>query len=183
MAIPPHARKVFQGEIFSVYQWEQELFDGTSATFEMVQRPDTVQVIPIIDNKIIICDEEQPGQMRHASFLGGRVEIDEDTLAAAKRELLEETWMTAKTWKHLASYTPHTKIDWTIHYFVAHDCEKIQDPQLEAGERISLRAISFEEFVQVVSAPSLGGRELTQDILLAQLEGTIQEFKTRFFQK
>ena len=49
--IPINAKKVFQGIIFDVYQWEQKLFDGTVATFEKLKRPD-------ID--IVLCQAEQP---------------------------------------------------------------------------------------------------------------------------
>jgi hypothetical protein len=59
--IPEHAHKVFEGVIFDVYQWEQEMFDGSKATFEMVKRPYTVEVIPVmIDGTIAIAYEQQP---------------------------------------------------------------------------------------------------------------------------
>jgi hypothetical protein len=46
--IPSHAHKVFSGVIFDVYQWDQELFNGKIATFEAIQRPSTVIVIPVV---------------------------------------------------------------------------------------------------------------------------------------
>ena len=44
--IPANAKKVFHGVIFDVYQWEQEMFDGTKEIFEKLKRPDTVVVFP-----------------------------------------------------------------------------------------------------------------------------------------
>ena len=58
--IPRHAKRVFKGEIFEVYQWPQEMFDGSIKTFEMVRRPDTVATIAVIEDKIIVLEEEQP---------------------------------------------------------------------------------------------------------------------------
>ena len=36
--IPPEAKCVFRGKIFDVYQWPQRLYDGSTATFEMLRR-------------------------------------------------------------------------------------------------------------------------------------------------
>ena len=46
--IPEEAKKVFQGEIFAVYQWPQEMFDGSFATFEMLRRADTVKILAVV---------------------------------------------------------------------------------------------------------------------------------------
>ncbi len=34
--IPDHATCVFRGMLFDVYQWQQEMFDGSIETFEML---------------------------------------------------------------------------------------------------------------------------------------------------
>jgi len=73
--IPPEAQCVFAGEIFSVYQWPQRLYDGSVATFEMVRRPDTVFVIAVDDaGNVLVNDEEQPGGIvRRGHFADCRV--------------------------------------------------------------------------------------------------------------
>ncbi|PJC53414.1 MAG: hypothetical protein CO029_02850, partial [Candidatus Magasanikbacteria bacterium CG_4_9_14_0_2_um_filter_41_10] len=72
--IPEQAKKVFSGVIFDVYQWEQELYDGSKATFERLTRPATLQVIAEVDGRIAMSDEEQPAKGRFLSLLGGRQE-------------------------------------------------------------------------------------------------------------
>ncbi len=53
--IPKHAKKVFNGIIFEVWQWKQKLFDGSLTTFEMLKRQDTVKAVCITpENKILI---------------------------------------------------------------------------------------------------------------------------------
>lgn len=60
--IPQTAKRVFEGKLFDVYQWDQELFDGKTITFEKLKRPDTVNVIPITtDGQIVISEQEQTG--------------------------------------------------------------------------------------------------------------------------
>ncbi len=95
--LPPHAKRVFKGEIFDVYQWEQPLFDGTAALFEKLKRDDVVTVIPILpDGQILVADEEQPGHAPFLSLIGGRVEPGETPEAAAVRELSEEAGIEAE---------------------------------------------------------------------------------------
>ena len=90
--IPENAKLVFKGQIFDVYQWEQELFDGSRATFERLKRPDTAVVFGVLpDGKILLTEQEQPGKPPYIGATGGRIDKGEEPLAAAKRELLEES--------------------------------------------------------------------------------------------
>lgn len=147
MVIPTHAKRVFQGEIFDVYQWEQKLFDGSIATFEALRRPDTALVMPVQGGKILLADQEQPNQPRHLTFFGGRVDAGEKPLEAAQRELQEEAGVTSDRWELLTSVQPYGKIEWTVHYFIAHDCRTVGAPRLDPGERITTHAVTFEEFL------------------------------------
>lgn len=61
MSIPKCAKPVFIGNQFTVYQWEEVLFDGTTTIFEAVKRPDSVKAIAVTrTNTILINQEEQP---------------------------------------------------------------------------------------------------------------------------
>ena len=57
---PPEAKRVFAGVIFDTYQWQQKMFDGSFSTFEMLKRPDTVEVIALKGDRIIVLEQEQP---------------------------------------------------------------------------------------------------------------------------
>lgn len=67
--IPSHATKVFSGTIFDVYQWEQEMFDGSKKIFEAAGRPHTALIIPVVDDKVVLSYERQPGKDWHLTFL------------------------------------------------------------------------------------------------------------------
>src|SRR5258708_6669738 len=110
--LPPQAKRVFKGVIFDVYQWPQKMFNGSFETFEMLKRPDTIQVIAVKDDKIVVLEEEQPDRGPFFGLPGGRNDHeDESELEAAKREVREETGFTFKTWKLLDVKQPHAKID------------------------------------------------------------------------
>jgi len=105
--VPTNAERVFHGEIFDVYQWQQKMFDGSHETFEMAKRPDTVEIIGIRDDKIVIIRDEQPGRGPKMSFPGGR-----------------------------------------------HDNEN--ETELDAGEKIEVKYLSYDEFLKVSSSEDGG---------------------------
>ncbi len=148
--IPDNAKGVFKGKLFDVYQWEQKRFDGRKMTFEKLKRPDTVNIIPItVNGEIVISEQEQPGTDPFIGCLGGRLDEGEEPLVAAKRELLEETGMQAQKYILWDSIQLIDKIDWAIYTFVAKGCNKIQKQNIESGEKIKLRYVSFDDFIKL----------------------------------
>lgn len=154
--VPENAVKVFRGQIFDVYQWSQEMFDGSTKTFEMLKRPDTMQIIAVKDGKLIVVEDQQPGRPMQIHLPGGRADQDSTWLEAAKRELKEETGMLFATWRQLSAEQPAAKIEWFAPIFLAIDFisqgEQETDPD---GEKI---AVKLEDFSKV-RAMALDGVE------------------------
>jgi ADP-ribose pyrophosphatase len=154
MPIPKTAKKVFQGEIFSVYQWQQKMFDGTFKTFERVKRQDTVIIIASAKDKIVMLEQMQPGTKWFHCTPSGRMDIPgEKPEAAAKRELLEETGMVAKKlflWKKVQS---KSKVESTIYFFIARDCRIVAKQNLDNGEKIKIKLVSFEQYLKLSENP------------------------------
>ena len=135
-----------------MFQWQQELFDGSYDTFEMLKRPDTTSVICVVDGKIIVLDEEQPNSGKRRSFPGGRVdETDTDIIAAAQREVLEETGYTFKNWRLVKVRQPIKKMEWFVHYVVAWDVANQQETHHEPGEKITVELLEFDEAKQLTA--------------------------------
>ncbi len=162
--LPPDAKKVFEGIIFDVYQWEQELYDGTYAIFERLQRLDTVEVVCVLpDGKILLIDQEQPSTDKYVSLVAGRMEKGEEPLSAMKRELLEETGYEASDWKLWDAMQPVHKIDWVVYTFIAKGLKKVTEIQLDGGEKIEPHPVTFDEFLKLAVEKSLvGGKPLVQ---------------------
>lgn len=168
--IPEQAKRVFKGNIFDVYQWDQEMFDGSFEVFEMLKRPDTTKIFCIKDDKIIFVEEEQPGH-KFFDVPGGRHDIEGETeLQSAQREVKEETGMFFKNWKLIEVTQPQSKIDWLVYVYVAWDLEKTIAPEVHPGERIILKELNFEEAVELSKDPKL--RHSFEDIL--QKAGSVQ---------
>lgn len=160
--IPNNATKVFEGIIFDVYHWEQEMFDGTHSTFEAIKKKDSVTIIATVGDKIIINDEEQPMQEAFRALPGGQVERGDEALLSAKRELLEETGYSSEDWQEWFVSDPAQlmKLDWNNYFFIARNCQKIQEQQLDAGEKIETNLVTFEEFLEFRNNPKARNKDL-----------------------
>ncbi len=170
--IPGHAKKVFSGVMFDVYQWEQEMFDGTKAVFEKIKRPDTVVVFPVLpDGKIILTEQEQPGKEPFIGATGGRVDEGEEILDAAKRELLEESGYEAEKFMLWDAQHPVGKIDWVVYTFVAKGIKRVADMNLDAGEKIKLITVTFDEFVEIATEKKFfAEKEIVLNLFEAKLD-------------
>lgn len=145
--IPAHAELVFKGTIFEVYHWEQEMYDGSFQTFEMLRRPDTIIVLAINDDgSIVTLHEQQPDGIERFDYLpSGRVDPDdESTVMAAQRELKEETGMEFADWTLIEVNQPEPKIEWFIHVFLAQNKISQTEPKQDPGEKITVGSSDFE---------------------------------------
>ncbi|HEX8763232.1 MAG TPA: NUDIX hydrolase [Candidatus Saccharimonadales bacterium] len=143
--IPEKAKKVFEGVIFDVYQWPQELFDGSTATFELLKRPDTVLILAVKDDKIIFVREQQPGRPEYVRLPGGRVDPGEDWRVAAERECAEELGLGFTNWRLIDVHQPVAKMEWFVATYLATDLTHEQAMAHDAGEKITLELMTFDE--------------------------------------
>ncbi|MBM3256715.1 MAG: NUDIX domain-containing protein [Candidatus Liptonbacteria bacterium] len=182
--IPPHAKYVFKGKLFDVWQWEQKLYDGSIKTFERVWRPNTVLIIGTVGDKILIQTEEQPDREEpFESLPGGRPDGEEEPLVTAKRELLEETGYSSDDWELWNARRPVGKMEWTVYTYIARGCMKKQEPTLDAGEKIKSRLISLEEFLELADDPTFQERDMKLDLLRAKLDPQAKESLRKLFFK
>jgi 8-oxo-dGTP pyrophosphatase MutT (NUDIX family) len=165
--IPKTAERVFKGQLFDVYQWQQTLYDGSVATFEKLRRPDTAYVIPVTSGgTLTIAEQRQPGSsVAVLGLLGGRIDDPETPEQAAARELLEEAGMQAGSLFLWDSYQFLPKLDWAIYTFIARDCHVVRPQSLDAGEAIQLRQVSFDELLALAAQDRFGDLEVALRLL------------------
>lgn len=162
--IPEHAKRVFKGVFYEVYQWDQPQFDGSTATFEMLRCPDTVWILAIKDNKLVILDEEQPGTPRFFGIPGGSHDNEAETeLQAAQREMVEETGMQFAKWKLLRARQANGLIEHVIYLYLAYDYTGSIPPEPGPGEKIEVQLQTLEEARLTAASPKT--RYIPLDIL------------------
>ena len=150
--VPNHAQRVFKGELFDVFQWPQELFDGTSATFELLRRPDTVVLIAIKDDKVVFINEEQPGRSLRLRLPGGRVEEGEEPGRAVARECAEEVGMRFADWRLISVRQPVAKIEWFVSTYIGTNLIEEFEPHPDPGEKIEIKLLDFAEAKAYITA-------------------------------
>ena len=182
--VPKHAKRVFKGVIFDVHQWQQKMYDGKTKTFEIIKRQDTVIVIPTIGNKIVLEKQKQPAMKWFYSVPSGRMDKEGETpRQTALRELLEETGLRPKKIRLWKKFQRTGKVIHNIYIFIANDCEKVAEMNLDGGEKITIQLLTFEQFLKLSDHPNFyEGGELSTIIFKARLNPKLkQEFKKAIF--
>lgn len=172
--IPESATLVFRWIRSHIYQWQQELYDGSQTLFERIRFIDGAFVIAITsDEKIIITRQEQPAREPFLGLPWGGIEEDEDPLTCAKRELREETgymsddwslWKESEGWSNLLSYT---------YFFIARNCYKVSEGTNDPWEKIVLDFLTFDEFLMLTQEPTFRHHsDILPDLYEARLSRT-----------
>lgn len=163
--IPDNAKKMFQGEAFEIWQWEQVLFDGTKKTFEVAVRPDCSTVIAVVGDKIVVQEQEQPHlSSPYFSLPGGNFEDGDDPISCAKRELEEETGLTSDTWEEWFTVPLGFRVLCDNYFFIAKNCAGNEIQKLDGGEKITNKLLSFDEFLDLRNNPAFLNIDLVRHL-------------------
>ena len=127
--------------------------DGIESTFFVVENPDWANIVAVTKDREVVLIE----QFRHGSgslileIPGGMADDGEDPLAAASRELIEETGYSPGTMIAIGRSFPNPAIqNNTIHHFLALDCEKTADVAFDDHESIATRLVPLSELENLV---------------------------------
>jgi ADP-ribose pyrophosphatase len=154
--------EIFQGKIIKVRVDTVLLPDGNTATREVVEHPGAVAIIAVNERREVLFVRQfrKPIEDVLLELPAGKLDLGEEPLACAQRELEEETGYRAKEWKHLFSfYTSPGFSNEILHLMVAQS--------LEMGQAHP----DGEEFLEVVWVPLEQARQMI-------FEGEIRDAKT-----
>lgn len=133
------------------------------ATAEKFQRmvleaPDWVTVVAVTaDSEIVMVEQFRFGVAEMTTEpVAGTVDPGEDSLAAAKRELLEETGYGEGRWRYLGSVQANPAIqDNLCHHWLAENVVALQEPAPDAGEAIRVHLMTLEGIKQAIESGKL----------------------------
>ena len=107
------SKKVYSGPVFDVYSDNVRLCSGSEARRDYLLHRGAVAIIPLDDEGNVIMERQfrYPHRRVLYEIPAGKLEaFDTDPLEAARRELLEETGVTAESIVHLGQYIPSPAI-------------------------------------------------------------------------
>src|SRR6266849_6271516 len=155
------SKLAYKGKVFSVFS-EKVIEPGATTTRDVIRHNGSVVILAVDESK----NHNNPDiiferQYRHAAgqFLielpAGRVEPKEATLAAAKRELIEETGYRAKRWTLLTKYfaSPGFLGEWMQIYLARDIREGTAAP--EPDENIEVFRLTLSEALALVAASKI----------------------------
>lgn len=147
---------VYEGPLFRVDKEEVNEPKCGIVTRDIVRHGGSVVILAIDDAKkrdpLVVLER----QYRHAAgqFLyevpAGKIDPDEDRLAAAKRELAEETGFRAKKWSKLARYyaSPGFLAEW-MQVFVAEGLTP-GNTSFDEDECLEIMLVPFSELLRLI---------------------------------
>jgi ADP-ribose pyrophosphatase len=150
------SKTVYQGPLFRVDKEEIQEPGTDVVERDIVRHGGSVVILAIDDAKkkdpLVVLER----QYRHAAgqFLyevpAGKIDRDEDRLAAAKRELQEETGFRAKKWAKLVRYyaSPGFLAEW-MQVFLAEGLTP-GETSLDEDERVEVMLVPFSELLRLI---------------------------------
>ncbi len=158
-AVTLRSTLAFKGNIFSVYTEEVQEPDGVHATRDVVRHNGSIVVLAVDEttnprDPLIVIEQQfrQAAGQYLLELPAGRVEPGEQTLAAAKRELIEETGFRAKKWSRLVKYfaSPGFVAEWMEIYLATGIVAGEAEP--EEDEIIQVRLVPLSQLVELCLA-------------------------------
>lgn len=130
---------------------------GKRITLSIQQGQPVVIICAVTDDhQFLIIQDFFPAQLKQfPSLPAGMCEEGEDLLAAAERELLEETGYTAERIVSLGNSLAGKYSNFSVHYLLALGIRKTAEQQLEAAEDIVPSLVSQEMFERLVDSAAL----------------------------
>ena len=126
-----------------------ELPDGkTIENWAWIVSPDFVNIVVITQDDQYLCFRQTKYGIQGTTLapVGGYIESNEDPLAAAKRELLEETGYQSNKWESLGSFVVDgNRGNGNAYFFLARSAVKVQDPDADDLEEQELLFLSRGE--------------------------------------
>ncbi len=135
-----------------------QLPNGMVETFFVDKDKDSVQIFAVTkDNQVPVVIQFRAGPEKSCVELpGGGLEPGEDPLEGATRELREEVGMTGHV-QYVASvgYSPYSS--GVRHMFVATNCERTHDLDLDPNEFLDVKMLSLKEFRELMQTGVVRG--------------------------
>ncbi len=135
------------------YDWYLNPRNARKMKRVVLEAPDWVNVLALTPEKKILLVHQFRFGTEHITteIPAGLVDPGEESLAAAQRELCEETGYTSNKWSYLGYVEPNPAfLNNRCHHWMAEDAVKSSEPLLDEGEDIEVELMNFVQIRQAV---------------------------------
>lgn len=167
-----HSEEIFNGKILHLYHDTVRLPNGGEATREVIRHTGAVCIVPLLEDGRVILERQfrYPVGRVITEIPAGKLDRpDEDPLAAAQRELREETGFTARDWLPLGTFLPAAAYcDEAIEMYLARGLSA-GTQELDADEFLNVEAVPLETLVHEILSGSIADAKTQAAVLKAYL--------------
>ncbi len=137
----------YQGKFLRLKKDIVGLPDGQETYREYLIHPGAVAILPVLDDGRILLERQfrYPVDQAMLEIPAGKLEVGEDPLICAKRELLEETGYTAGSWEFLGRI--HPVISYSTEFIDIYLAKNLTPGErcLDQGEFLDVFAATLDE--------------------------------------
>ena len=162
---------LYNGKIFSVALEKVTLPNGVTKDREVVRHPGAAAMVPLLDDGNVVLVK----QYRHAvnNYLweipAGTLEPDEEPMACAERELVEETGYEATNFDKLTEILPAPGYtDEHIHIFLATGLT-LAEQRLEDDEVLTVQPTPFDKAIEMIKTGEIQDAKTIVGLLLTSM--------------
>ena len=163
---------LYNGKIFNVALEKVTLPNGVTKDREVVRHPGAAAMVPLLDDGNVVLVK----QYRHAvnNYLweipAGTLEPDEEPMACAERELVEETGYEATNFDKLTEILPAPGYtDEHIHIFLATGLT-LAEQRLEDDEVLTVQPTPFDKAIEMIKTGEIQDAKTIVGLLLTSMK-------------
>lgn len=162
---------IYNGKIFNVALEKVTLPNGVIKDREVIRHPGAAAMVPLLDDGNVVLVK----QYRHAvnNYLweipAGTLEPDEEPMACAERELVEETGYEATNFDKLTEILPAPGYtDEHIHIFLATGLT-LAEQRLEDDEVLTVQPTPFDKAIEMIKTGEIQDAKTIVGLLLTSM--------------
>ena len=151
------SKEVYQGQFLHLKKDIVSLPDGQETYREYLTHPGAVAILPVLEDGRILLERQfrYPVDRAMIEIPAGKLEVGEDPLVCAQRELLEETGYTAASWEYLGRI--HPVISYSTEFIEIYLAKGLTPGErcLDVGEFLDVFAATLDEMHEWIASGAI----------------------------